>query len=97
MLEDHLSQVSVYPREIMELYLAICNGCLWFREVAHPSRPAGVPHHGTIRYESEWSVSLFVLAGMKLIQPFTLVWLPPTPTMAISEMPTDESQRPMEA
>jgi hypothetical protein len=36
-------------------------------------------------------------AGMRLIQPFALVWLPPTPTMAISEMPTGETQRSMEA
>jgi hypothetical protein len=27
----------------------------------------------------------------------TLVWLSPTPTMAISDMPTGESQGPMEA
>jgi hypothetical protein len=38
-----------------------------------------------------------VSAGMRLVQPFALAWLSPTPTMAISEMPTDESQGPMEA
>jgi hypothetical protein len=38
-----------------------------------------------------------VSAGMRLVQPFTLAWLSPTPTMAISEMPTDESQGLMEA
>ena len=38
-----------------------------------------------------------VSAWMRLVQPFALAWLSPIPTMAISEMPTDESQGPMEA
>jgi hypothetical protein len=48
---------------------------------------------------------ILVSAGIGIDQPFALfgssvlalVWLSPTPTMAISEMPTGESQRPMEA
>jgi L-aminoadipate-semialdehyde dehydrogenase len=36
-------------------------------------------------------------AGMRLKQRFALVWLPPTPTMAISEMSTCEPQGPREA
>ena len=36
-------------------------------------------------------------AGMRLIQPFALVWSSPTPAMAISKMPTEELQGPVEA
>jgi hypothetical protein len=36
-------------------------------------------------------------AGTALIQPIALAWLLPTITTAISEVPTGESQGPMEA
>jgi hypothetical protein len=42
-------------------------------------------------------IGMIVSAGIKLIQPIAQVWLLPTPAMAISEMPTGESQGPMEA
>ena len=51
------------------------------------------PLNTTKNYVPKQTVS----AGMRLVQPFTLAWLSPTPTMAISEMPTDESQGLMEA
>jgi hypothetical protein len=38
-----------------------------------------------------------VSAGMRLIQPIALAWLSPTPAKSISEMPTGESQGPVEA
>jgi hypothetical protein len=43
------------------------------------------------------AVEALVSAGTALIQLIALAWLPPTPTTRISEMPTDESQGPMEA
>ena len=51
------------------------------------------PLNTTKNYVPKQKVSV----GMRLVQPFTLAWLSPTPTMAISEMPTDESQGLMEA
>jgi hypothetical protein len=36
-------------------------------------------------------VGVHVSAGTALIQPIALAWLLPTPTMAISEMPTQDS------
>jgi hypothetical protein len=37
-------------------------------------------------------IGLTVSAGMRLIQPIALAWLSPTPAIAVSEMPTGESQ-----